>query len=326
MQSPSMTRYGFLRDMLSGGFAGVVSKTVVAPLERVKLLLQTQQVNTFVSIRYKGMLDCFTRVYNEQGLSSFWRGNTANVIRYFPSQAFSFAFKDLYKGALGLDGRVWKNQEKGQSGGVWFLIWGNLAAAGAAGGTSLMLVYPLELVRTLMAADVSKRGEQRKISSTLNCLRGTYAQNGIRGLYAGLSVSLFGVVIFRGLYMGGYDIAKSLLGNDGGSYVIGESSRHNLLARLGVAQMVTTLAGTVCYPLDTIRRRIMMQTNETVTVNGGVASVVPYYRNSWHCLSRILLEEGLRGLFRGLGTNLIRGMSGTLLLVGYDELKSFSGE
>lgn len=68
---------------------------------RVKLLLQVQQAITNLppEQRYKGTIDCFTRVYREQGISSFWRGNfgkisiliycytaVANIVRYFPQQ------------------------------------------------------------------------------------------------------------------------------------------------------------------------------------------------------------------------------------------------
>jgi Mitochondrial carrier protein len=85
-------------DLVSGGIAGLVSKTIVAPMERVKLLLQVQHTSTQISAdqRYKGMLDCFKRVYREQGLTSFWRGHVASVTRYFPSQALNFALRDRY--------------------------------------------------------------------------------------------------------------------------------------------------------------------------------------------------------------------------------------
>ena len=70
-----------------GGVSAAVSKTAVAPIERVKLLLQVQdaQKNISVENRYKGIGDCFKRVNAEQGFASFWRGNLANVIRYFPT-------------------------------------------------------------------------------------------------------------------------------------------------------------------------------------------------------------------------------------------------
>ena len=93
----------FLIDFCAGGVAARVwQKTATAPIERVKLLIQTQDANPKIIsgevARYTGIVDCFTRVSSEQGFMAFWRGNTVNVIRYFPTQAFNFAFKDTIKG------------------------------------------------------------------------------------------------------------------------------------------------------------------------------------------------------------------------------------
>ena len=61
----------FMRNMLSGGISGIVSKTIGAPVDRVKLILQTQAVNVDVKTRYTGLTDCFTRVYKEQGVCAW---------------------------------------------------------------------------------------------------------------------------------------------------------------------------------------------------------------------------------------------------------------
>ena len=89
--------YSFFKDFLAGGLASIGAKTAFAPVDRVKLLLQTQAINTDLKMRYKNPIDCIVRVYREQGLLSFWRGNLANVYRYFPNQAMNFSFKDRYK-------------------------------------------------------------------------------------------------------------------------------------------------------------------------------------------------------------------------------------
>lgn len=85
----------FMKDFVAGGISAAISKTAVAPIERVKLLLQVQHVSKQIAKdkQYKGMIDCFVRIPKEQGFLSFWRGNMANVIRYFPTQALNFAFK-----------------------------------------------------------------------------------------------------------------------------------------------------------------------------------------------------------------------------------------
>ena len=79
----------FMLDFIAGGISAAVSKTVVAPLERVKILLQIQDASKFIpkDQQYKGLVDCFARVNREQGFLSFWRGNVVNVVRYFPTQA-----------------------------------------------------------------------------------------------------------------------------------------------------------------------------------------------------------------------------------------------
>lgn len=85
--SSSRRQKSFMSDFLIGGISAAVSKTVVAPIERVKLLLQVQDASSSIKKedRYNGIGDCFKRVIKEQGFASLWRGNLANVIRYFPT-------------------------------------------------------------------------------------------------------------------------------------------------------------------------------------------------------------------------------------------------
>jgi solute carrier family 25 (adenine nucleotide translocator) protein 4/5/6/31 len=101
-------------DFLMGGVSAAVSKTAAAPIERVKLLIQNQDEmikQGRLSAPYKGIGDCFRRTMADEGVVSLWRGNTANVIRYFPTQALNFAFKDYFKRTLGFnkerDGYWW---------------------------------------------------------------------------------------------------------------------------------------------------------------------------------------------------------------------------
>ena len=127
----------FLEDFMLGGVSAAVSKTVAAPIERIKLLLQNQGESSQIKKPYEGIMDCIRRVPQEQGYASFWRGNTANVIRYFPTQALNFMFKDMYKG--------WFGQPR--SAGFLPCLLGNVASGGAAGATSLLVVYPLDFAR-----------------------------------------------------------------------------------------------------------------------------------------------------------------------------------
>ncbi|CAK6444786.1 unnamed protein product [Pipistrellus nathusii] len=89
----------FAKDFLADGVAAAISKTTVAPIEQVKLLLQVQNTTKQITAdkQYKGITDCVVRIPKEQGALSFWHGDLANVIRHFPTQTLHFAFKDKYK-------------------------------------------------------------------------------------------------------------------------------------------------------------------------------------------------------------------------------------
>ncbi|XP_047148984.1 probable ADP,ATP carrier protein At5g56450, partial [Vigna umbellata] len=87
----------FQRDLVAGALMGGVVHTIVAPIERSKLLLQTQESNLAIVAsgrrRFKGMFDCIARTVREEGILSLWRGNGSSVIRYYPSVALNFSLK-----------------------------------------------------------------------------------------------------------------------------------------------------------------------------------------------------------------------------------------
>jgi len=150
------------------------------------------------------MVDCFKRVNSEQGFASFWRGNLANVIRYFPTQALNFSFKDTYK-------KVFCPYNPKTQPGMFFL--GNMASGGAAGATSLMFVYPLDFARTRLAADVGK-AESREFKGLIDCLQKIFAKDGPKGLYRGFGISVIGIIFYRAAYFGSFDTGKVLLFKD----------------------------------------------------------------------------------------------------------------
>jgi solute carrier family 25 (adenine nucleotide translocator) protein 4/5/6/31 len=291
----------FLIDLAAGGTAGGISKTVVAPIERVKLLLQVQAASKQISQeqQYKGIIDCFVRVSKEQGVLSLWRGNLANVIRYFPTQALNFAFKDKYKKLF-----VRHNPKTD----FWKFFAENLASGGAAGATSLLFVYPLDFARTRLAADVGK-GDAREFTGLGDCIKKIYKSDGMKGLYQGFGVSIGGIIVYRAAFFGGYDTAKQLLLKDPKSAPFWQ----NWI----VAQMVTTAAGVVSYPFDTVRRRMMMQSGR----GGGEI----LYKNTLDCWVKIAKKEGFKGFFKGALSNAIRGSGGALVLVIYDEIQKALG-
>lgn len=293
----------FLADFLAGGVSAAISKTAVAPIERVKMLIQTQDsipdIKSGKVPRYTGIINCFTRVIAEQGATSLWRGNLANVVRYFPTQAFNFAFKDYFKN---LFPKYDQNKE-------FFKFFGaNMASGGLAGASSLLIVYPLDFARTRLASDVGK-GANREFTGLLDCLIKINKSTGPLSLYKGFGISVQGIIVYRGAYFGMYDTAKSILfGRDEKSV--------NFLYKWGVAQAVTALAGISSYPFDTIRRRMMM-------MSGKKSGAEIMYTSTFDCFKKILKNEGVGGFYKGAWANVLRGAGGALVLVFYDELKKF---
>jgi solute carrier family 25 (adenine nucleotide translocator) protein 4/5/6/31 len=289
----------FALDLASGGTAAAVSKTAVAPIERVKLLLQVQDASQHITAdkRYKGIIDVLVRVPREQGFVALWRGNLANVIRYFPTQALNFAFKDTYK-RIFMEG-VDKHKQ------FWKFFVMNLASGGAAGATSLCFVYPLDFARTRLAADIGKAGA-REFNGLLDCFVKILKSDGPIGLYRGFFVSVQGIIIYRAAYFGCFDTAKMLFSPEG--------KQMNFFINWGIAQVVTVASGILSYPWDTVRRRMMMQSGRKDIM----------YKNTLDCAFKIIKNEGLvKGMFKGALSNVFRGTGGALVLAFYDEIQKY---
>ncbi|KAL4965886.1 putative mitochondrial ADP,ATP carrier protein (Ant) [Aspergillus stella-maris] len=289
---------GFVVDFLMGGVSAAVSKTAAAPIERVKLLIQTQDEmlrSGRLDRKYTGIMDCFRRTTAAEGVVSLWRGNTANVIRYFPTQALNFAFRDTYKSMF--------NYKKDRDGYAKWMA-GNLASGGAAGATSLLFVYSLDYARTRLANDAksAKGGGDRQFNGLVDVYKKTLASDGVAGLYRGFGPSVLGIVVYRGLYFGMYDSIKPvvLVGPLEGSF----------LASFLLGWTVTTGAGIASYPLDTVRRRMMMTSGEAVK-----------YASSFDAFRQIVAREGTASLFKGAGANILRGVAGAGVLSIYDQVQ-----
>ena len=119
-----------------------------------------------------------------------------------------------------------------------------------------------------------------------------------------------GIFIYRGLYFGMYDSFKPLLGQ----------YEDNFIVNFGMGWIITIVAGIASYPIDTVRRRMMMTSGQAVK-----------YKNSLDAFNQIVAKEGISSLFKGAGANILRAVAGAGVLSGYDQLqlivfgKKFSG-
>jgi solute carrier family 25 (adenine nucleotide translocator) protein 4/5/6/31 len=291
----------FLVDFAAGGVSGAIAKTCTAPIERVKLIIQTQDANPRIISgevqRYTGIVNCFSRVYSEQGLGAFWRGNFTNVIRYFPTQAFNFAFKDTIKTLFP------KYDKKADFGKVLAV---NIASGGLAGAGSLTIVYPLDYARTRLASDVGSG--KKEFAGLYDCLQKT-ASKGPRALYNGFGVSVFGIIPYRGVYFGMFDTLNDWNPMKKDTSVIGIASK------FGIAQITAISAGYFSYPFDTVRRRLQMQSNKP--------REEWIYKGTADCARKVLKDEGGAAFFKGAGANALRTVGSALVLVLYGEIKNF---
>ncbi|KAL3092275.1 hypothetical protein niasHT_028153 [Heterodera trifolii] len=289
----------FVSNALAGGTAAVVTKTAIAPIERVKLLLQAQDASAHITAdkRYKGIVDVLVRVPKEQGFLAFWRGNFPSIVRYFPSQALNFAFNDLYKGILS------KNFSKNRQ----FL--GSFASGAAAGATSSLFTYWLDFARTRLALDIGRSRESREFTGLADLLTKIWRSDGLLGLYRGFSVSIWASIIYRACYFGFFDKAKAYASSDGKRPL-------SFLERWLIAQGVTMASGMLAYPLDTVRRRLMMQSGHKEHI---------LYKNGRDCARKIFASEhGIAGFYKGGLSNILRSTGGALVLVLYEEIAKFT--
>lgn len=295
MANKEAPKLSFIENFALSGLAAVVSKTAAAPIERVKLLVQNQGEmikQGTLSRPYTGVIDCTVQTFRSEGVLPFWRGNLANCIRYFPTQALNFAFKDKIKAMF--------KASKSDTYPVSFAK--NIASGGVAGALSLCFVYSLDYARTRLANDLKstkKGGGERKYNGLVDVYKKTLATDGIAGLYRGFVISCVGIIIYRGCYFGFYDTLKPiLLAPDAG-----------LLQSFLLGYGVTVTSGLISYPVDTIRRRMMMTSGQAVK-----------YKGAMDCMFQIVRSEGVISLFKGAGANILRGIAGAGVLSGFDKL------
>jgi solute carrier family 25 (adenine nucleotide translocator) protein 4/5/6/31 len=289
-------------DLLVGGSIGAVAKTVMAPVERVKLLMQTQDSNPDVLSgkvqRYKGIGDCFSRVQKEQGLAAFWRGNLVNCLRYAPQQGSALAFNDFLN-------NIFPNYNSKTD--FWKSFAVKLTSGGLAGGIANTICYPFDFARTRLASDLGKS----KFKGITDCIMTTVRSQGITGLYTGWSVTVAGAFVYRAGQLGMFKQIQDLnpYANDKGT-----------LGAISSFVAVTTARTAVMpfnYPFDTVRRRMMLQSEKPVSER--------IYKGSIDCFKQVFQKEGLKGMYKGMIPELFRGVGGSLVIVAYDRIKVIFG-
>ena len=278
-----------IRRFIAAGISGAVAKTVTAPLEAIKLKLQYAEDDD------EGALDCARRILEREGWRGFYRGNLANVLGYFPTQAFNFAFKDKIKGLLP---KVDRKKHP------WKALAVNVVAGGIAGAGSLSLVYPLDTARTQLLICTNDDGSP-KYANMVEFFRDWNGD--VRKLYEGYVVSVAGIIPFRAIYFFVNDTLRAILP------WIRDEGLKGLVSKFTCAQAAALCAAYASYPFDTVRRRLQADAQRPLGERR--------YKGNLDCLKKIYRVEGVRALFRGAGYNALRTITSALALVAYGELK-----
>ncbi|XP_029554631.1 solute carrier family 25 member 16 [Salmo trutta] len=277
--------YHFVRSFVAGGVAGCCAKSTIAPLDRVKILLQAH------SPHYKdlGVVATLRAVPKKEGYLGLYKGNGAMMVRIFPYGAIQFMAFDKYKKIL--------SQQLGISGHIHRLMAGSMA-----GMTAVICTYPLDVIRARLAYQVKGHHRYTGIGNAFQTIY--LKEGGIPGFYKGLIPTLIGMAPYAGFSFFTFGTLKSI-GLAHFPELLGRPSSDNpevMVLKTHVNLLCGGVAGaiaqTISYPLDVARRRMQL----------GV--VLP---DSDKCLTLtktlkyVYSQYGMKkGLYRGLSLNYIR--------------------
>jgi len=276
------------KSLAAGAVAGSVAKTLIAPLDRTKIIFQTSEDKKFT---VRAVLQEMRKIVRSEGVSGLWRGHSATLSRVAPYAAIQFVSFDFYKSQL-----LRENDKN-------LTPLRRLLAGSLAGATSVVVTYPLDLMRARMAVQYAAQGGIR------HNFRDLYQREGFSGMYKGLGPTLFGIVPYAGLAFGSFETFKMIVSQHYGSETVTPGQRLVCGALAGfVAQSLT-------YPLDIVRRR--MQTDglhlETIAKSRfedptGFQGNRRRYHSIFQTLTDVARKEGVvGGLFKGLSMNWVKG-------------------
>lgn len=267
-----------LKSSGAGMISGIITKTAVAPVERVKILYQVQGMMT--EKRYNNVFSSLSTIMKEDGFRGFYRGNGANLVRILPNYTLKFMFNDTFKRMVCRPDQTLKDLSLPQL----------MQAGWFAGVTQASLTYPLEVARTRLSLDDRMGGARRGIVGTLtHCLR----TEGVKGTFKGYSMTFLSTPIYIGLQMSLFEIFKRKLAANSAENGGKSSPLQNFLA----GACAGLIAQTTAYPGDTIKKQ--MQSN-------GIGGQPRIYSGLFDCIRQIYRRGGVRSFYPGLGINSVK--------------------
>jgi len=269
--------------LLVGGAAGICSRTLTAPLERVKILAQVGELRCS-----GGALAELRRIAAAEGATGLWRGNGANCVRVFPFAGIVMLTYTRLVKALPSDDELDPLEP------AWRAL-----AGGAAGVAGTLATYPIDVVRARLTVG-GANGQQRHGGGLLRCLVAVAREPaGLRGLYAGVVPTLCAVGPFVAIQQATYDVLKRA--------ALDADAASSVPLFLGCSAAAGAVAQSVVYPLDLIRRRMQLSgggaaTAATTAAAGASAARAAVSDFTWLAgLRQIIATKGPRGAFAGIG-------------------------
>ncbi|KAI9313556.1 mitochondrial carrier domain-containing protein [Dichotomocladium elegans] len=272
------------KHLVAGGLAGAVSRTVVSPVERMKILFQVQGPEPAA---YQGVFPTLAKMWREEGFMGLMRGNGTNVIRIIPYSASQFAAYEYSKSLLMEPGKTELDTPR------------RLTAGGIAGVVSVACTYPLDMVRTRLSVlsatlEGNMRGTgapQKKLPGILPLMIHIYKnEGGWLGLYRGLWPTTLGVAPYVAINFQCYEGLKFLMIPEG-------SDKPSSTRKLVCGAVAGCIAQTITYPLDVLRRRMQVT---------GMATIDYKYKGTWDAIKTMVRNEGVRGLYKGMIPNYLK--------------------
>ncbi|CAH8612612.1 unnamed protein product [Schistosoma intercalatum] len=235
-------------NILTGGLAGCVAKTTIAPLDRAKINFQS----TRMPFNVRSLIQFLKNTYQEQGFMCLWRGHTATLARIFPYSAIQYSAHDHYKHLLGIGSTSHSD--------ISYIRLRRFLAGVGAGTTSVTCTYPLDVARARMAVTTAS-----KYSSLFHAIQALYTEEGLSALYRGFSPALLGIIPYAGTAFFTFETLKETCLDRNKDPITGKRPKKLYpFENLCCGAVAGILGQTASYPLDIVRRR--MQT-ANITVN-----------------------------------------------------------
>ncbi|EFQ34060.1 hypothetical protein CGRA01v4_12117 [Colletotrichum graminicola] len=266
----------------AGGVAGAVSRTVVSPLERLKILFQIQSVGRDA---YKlSVGQGLAKMWREEGWRGFMRGNGTNCVRIVPYSAVQFGSYNFYKRS------IFESTPNADLSPI-----ARLTCGGMAGITSVFFTYPLDIVRTRLSIQSASFAELGPRSEKLPGMWATMVkmyktEGGVSALYRGIIPTVAGVAPYVGLNFMVYEWVRKYLTPEG-------DKNPSAVRKLLAGAISGAVAQTCTYPFDVLRRRFQINT---------MTGMGYQYKSVTDAVKVIIAQEGLKGMYKGIVPNLLK--------------------